>query len=212
MHMIVNKTRQTLSVYSSGRLVSQSNVSTGKKGHETPGGIFSILSKKPFSLFQSLWRRADAVYAAIDMVGNCAAHESKSVPDYPASHGCIRMPGKFAGNLYKLTQKGAQVIVTARNIRPERFSSPMLFDIGDGKTLEASNLRPTKSIVGEEIKSEQEVAAQNASSQSLKNISPLRILITRHSGREELAEIQTLLNELKYLAGDVDGWMGPANG
>ena len=32
-------------------------------------------------------------------------------PGYPASHGCIRMPMKFAEKLYKLTRVGSDVII-----------------------------------------------------------------------------------------------------
>ena len=34
-------------------------------------------------------------------------------PGYPASHGCIRLPVKFAARLFELTQTGSQVIIEA---------------------------------------------------------------------------------------------------
>ena len=32
-------------------------------------------------------------------------------PGYPASHGCIRMPMKFAEKLYGLTKVGSKVVI-----------------------------------------------------------------------------------------------------
>jgi lipoprotein-anchoring transpeptidase ErfK/SrfK len=32
-------------------------------------------------------------------------------PGYPASHGCIRLPMKFAEKLYKLTSIGSKVVI-----------------------------------------------------------------------------------------------------
>jgi lipoprotein-anchoring transpeptidase ErfK/SrfK len=34
-------------------------------------------------------------------------------PGYPASHGCIRLPVKFAARPFELTQTGSQVIIEA---------------------------------------------------------------------------------------------------
>ena len=36
-----------------------------------------------------------------------------SNPGYPASHGCIRLPMKFAARLFELTQTGSPVIIEA---------------------------------------------------------------------------------------------------
>lgn len=38
---------------------------------------------------------------------------------------------------------------------------------------------------------------------------PLRILITRRTGRERLKDVQRLLTELRYTPGEIDGYMGP---
>lgn len=42
--------------------------------------------------------------------------------------------------------------------------------------------------------------------------SPVRILITRKTGRELVRDIQTMLTGLGYDTGDADGWMGPYTG
>ncbi len=200
IHLIVDKVLQRVSVFANGALVSRSNISSGKVGHETPGGIFSILSKNRVH-HSNIYSRAPMPFMQRLTWSGIALHKSNSVPDYPASHGCVRLPGKFASKLFEFTQTGAQVIITNRDIRPRRIISTGLFDIGDGVILEANSLRPAKDVVS--IGKPKLVQTK---------IKPVRILITRHSGRQEVVEIQELLNELKYSAGDVDGWMGPRTG
>ncbi len=48
LQVVVSKSEQTLSLYEDGTLVATSSVSTGKAGHETPSGIFSILDKRKY--------------------------------------------------------------------------------------------------------------------------------------------------------------------
>jgi len=200
IHMIVDKVLQRISVYSDGVLVSRSNVSTGKPGHETPGGIFSVLTKNRIH-HSNIYSRAPMPFMQRLTWSGIALHKSKSVPEYPASHGCVRLPGEFASKLFEYTRKGAQVIITNRDIKPRRILSPHLFEIGDGTILEASNLRPGADVVS---------VAQTPQVQTPPK--PLRVLITRHSGRQRVIEIQQILNELNYSVGEADGWMGPKTG
>src|SRR5262245_45150237 len=44
--ILVSIPEQTMHVYRNGILIGRSTVSTGSKGHETPGGVFSILEKQ----------------------------------------------------------------------------------------------------------------------------------------------------------------------
>src|SRR4051794_25393542 len=44
--ILVSVPEQTMHVYRNGVLIGRSTVSTGSKGHATPGGVFSILEKK----------------------------------------------------------------------------------------------------------------------------------------------------------------------
>src|SRR4029453_18362886 len=44
--VLVSIPEQTMHVYRNGILIGRSTVSTGSKGHATPGGVFSILEKK----------------------------------------------------------------------------------------------------------------------------------------------------------------------
>ena len=44
--VLISIPQQTMHVYRNGILIGRSTVSTGSKGHDTPGGVFSILEKK----------------------------------------------------------------------------------------------------------------------------------------------------------------------
>ena len=44
--VLVSIPLQTMHVYRNGVLIGRSTVSTGSKGHSTPGGVFSVLEKK----------------------------------------------------------------------------------------------------------------------------------------------------------------------
>src|SRR5690242_11947800 len=44
--VLVSIPQQTMHIYRNGTLIGRSTVSTGSKGHSTPGGVFSILEKK----------------------------------------------------------------------------------------------------------------------------------------------------------------------
>lgn len=206
LHIIVDKTMQRLSVFADGNLVSQTNVSTGKQGHTTPNGIFSILEKRRRH-FSNLYNNAPMPYMQRLTWSGIALHESKSVPAYPASHGCVRMPGKFAPKLFKFTSRGAQVIISNRDLRPLPFSSPKLPG-ANTPLLASAQLRPAADSIAH---MSSKVQKQEDKAALAKDI-PMRVLITRFTGRERVKAIQALLNELNYDAGVEDGLMGRATG
>src|SRR4249920_2457666 len=44
--VLVSVPQQTMNVYRNGVLIGRSTISSGSKGNDTPGGVFSILEKK----------------------------------------------------------------------------------------------------------------------------------------------------------------------
>jgi len=54
-----------------------------------------------------------------------ALHEGV-VPGYPASHGCIRLPGGFATRLWGMTKVGARVIIARGDLAPYEIDHPRL--------------------------------------------------------------------------------------
>ncbi len=101
---------QRLYVYRGDTLVAVSTISTGKPGHRTPMGHFTILEKQR-------WHRSN-IYSNAPMPfmqrltwSGIAIHAGHN-PGFPASHGCIRIPFGFAQTLFGMTNIGEAVVVT----------------------------------------------------------------------------------------------------
>ena len=88
--VLIDKTVQTLTAFEGEHQVIQSRVSTGKAGHGTPSGNFKA-GPKSLMHYSRLYDNAPMPYS-VQVRGNYFIHGYTSVPNYPASHGCIRMP------------------------------------------------------------------------------------------------------------------------
>jgi hypothetical protein len=51
------------------------------------------------------------------------------VPNYPASHGCIRLPEAFARQMWTTTKMGARVIIARSEVTPAAIAHAKLFTI-----------------------------------------------------------------------------------
>jgi hypothetical protein len=107
--VLVSIPQQTMHVYRNGILIGCSTVSTGAKGHSTPGGVFSILEKKE-THHSKTYDNAPMPYMQRLTWSGIAMH-SGTLPGYPASHGCIRSPYDFSQLLFKATANGGTVVV-----------------------------------------------------------------------------------------------------
>src|SRR3569623_3625662 len=105
LQIFVSKDKQSLAVYDGAEVVATSKISSGKDGHTTPSGIFSVIEKQKYHESNS-YSNAPMPFMQRLTWSGIALHESNSVPRYPASHGCVRMPGAFAKSLYKMTEMG----------------------------------------------------------------------------------------------------------
>ena len=108
--MVVSLPEQRAYVYRNGVIIGASTVSTGKKGHETPTGVFTILQKHE-DHYSSIYDSAPMPYMQRLTWSGVALHAGR-LPGYPASHGCVRMPYDFAQKLYAETQTGLTVVVS----------------------------------------------------------------------------------------------------
>jgi lipoprotein-anchoring transpeptidase ErfK/SrfK len=100
---------QRLYVFQNGSLVAFSTISSGKKGHATPPGIFTILQKNKDHK-SNLYSDAPMPFMQRLTWDGIALHAGHN-PGRPASHGCVRLPLTFAKNLFDVTKYGQQVIV-----------------------------------------------------------------------------------------------------
>ena len=115
MLMMVSITQQKAFLYRNGIRVAVSTVSTGKKGHETPTGVFTILQKNKdhkSNLYKDARNNAAAMPYMQRLTWDGIALHSGNLPGYPASHGCVRMPDGFAQRLFAETELGMTVIVS----------------------------------------------------------------------------------------------------
>jgi hypothetical protein len=108
--IVVSITQQRAYAYRNGLPIGISTVSTGKKGHETPTGVFTLLQKN-VDHKSSLYNDAPMPYMQRLTWDGIAMHAG-NLPGYPASHGCVRLPLAFAKLLYGVTKLGLTVIVT----------------------------------------------------------------------------------------------------
>ena len=114
--IIVSLPLQRAQVYRNGVLIGVSTVSTGKPGHETPTGVFTILQKHA-EHYSNLYNSAPMPFMQRLTWDGIALHAG-NLPGHPASHGCIRLPKAFAQKLFGVTELGITVIVTDANDLP----------------------------------------------------------------------------------------------
>ena len=123
--VLVSIPQQTMHVYRNGILIGRSTVSTGSKGHATPGGVFSILEKKETHRSKKYDNAPMPYMQRLTWTG--IAMHSGALPGYPASHGCVRMPYDFSQLLFKATEKGGTVVVgDGKTPTPHLASNPGL--------------------------------------------------------------------------------------
>jgi hypothetical protein len=123
--VLVSVPEQIMHVYRNGILIGRSTVSTGSKGHSTPGGVFTILEKKPEHYSKKYNNAPMPNMQRLTWTG--IAMHSGNLPGYPASHGCIRLPFDFSQLLFSTTAKGGTVVVGDGKVPvPHLASSPGL--------------------------------------------------------------------------------------
>lgn len=106
--IVVNRSNQTYTVIDNGAVIKKGRVSTGKAGHTTPSGRFSIHAK--YKIVRSQRYKAAMPYAMFFSGSLYAIHQGV-VPRYPASHGCVRVPAKDAQYLFSSIPIGTTVII-----------------------------------------------------------------------------------------------------
>jgi hypothetical protein len=108
----VDLSRQVATVYRNGVRIAVSTISSGKPGHETPDGVFTILQKDA-NHHSSKYNNAPMYYQERLTWDGVALHAG-GLPGYPESHGCIHLPLAFAKLLFGITDMGGTVIVAGK--------------------------------------------------------------------------------------------------
>jgi hypothetical protein len=101
--IVASITEQAAYVYRNGIRIARSSVSTGRPGHRTPTGVFTILEKEVHHT-SSIYKGAEMPYMERVTWGGIALHAG-DLPGYPDSHGCVRLPLEFSKLLFGVTIK-----------------------------------------------------------------------------------------------------------
>jgi hypothetical protein len=131
MLVVVNLATQRAVVFRNGVPIAATTVSTGRPGHETPTGIFTVLQKQ-VDHHSSTYDNAPMPYMERLTWQGVALHAG-NLPGYPASHGCVRMPAGFARLLYGQTSLGMTVVIANREAPLLVAPTPDLATAGDSE-------------------------------------------------------------------------------
>ncbi len=122
MAIVVSLTEQRAYVYRNGLLIGVTTVSTGKAGHETPTGVFTILQKDK-DHHSSKYNDAPMPYQERLTWDGVALHAG-GLPGYPESHGCVHLPSEFARLLFASTSLGMVVVIAKEGAAPADLVHP----------------------------------------------------------------------------------------
>lgn len=211
--LVVSLKKQTMTMYQGGEVINSSRVSTGKIGHSTPAGIYSILHKRRRH-FSNLYDNAPMPFMQRLTWSGIALHQGH-VPNYPASHGCIRLPRATASSLFKTTNVGAHVViapdeVVATDLGRIAMFSPFVGDVTTGSVM-AQDIpvlteAEKKALPAKIVMKTPSMPVVDA--KKVKTKRPIRALITLQTKLERVRAAQSMLNVLGYDLGKADGLVG----
>lgn len=120
--LVVSLDEQRAYVYRNGIIIGVSTISSGSAGRDTPTGVFTILQKNR-DHYSNLYDNAPMPFMQRLTWGGIALHGG-TLPGYPASHGCVRLPHAFAEQLFAVTQRGDTVVVSNAQASPASLVHP----------------------------------------------------------------------------------------
>lgn len=127
----VDLSAQVATVYRNGVRIAVSTVSSGKPGHVTPTGVFTILQKDA-NHRSSKYNNAPMPFQQRLTWDGVALHAG-GLPGYPESHGCVHLPFEFSRLLFGITSLGATVVIQGDAARHVRTSDQSLLAPFDAK-------------------------------------------------------------------------------
>ena len=107
--VVIDLLTQLFYVYRGEQLVGVATISSGKKGKETPLGFWTVMTKKKKG-FSRKYDNAPMPFMQMYDPKGIAFHAGPN-PGFPASHGCVRLPLKFAEKVFGVTQVGTKVVI-----------------------------------------------------------------------------------------------------
>ena len=120
--MVVSLSEQRADVYRNGVRIGATTVSTGRPGHVTPTGVFTVLNKDKDHRSRT-YDDAPMPYSERLTWDGVALHAG-GLPGYPESHGCVHLPTRFAQLLFGVTHVGMTVVIASDRTAPHEVSHP----------------------------------------------------------------------------------------
>lgn len=130
--VVVSLSEQRAYAYRNGLLIGVTTISSGKPGHETPTGVFTILQKDK-DHHSNVYNNASMPYMQRLTWGGVALHAG-GLPGYPESHGCVHLPSAFAQQLYAVSPMGMTVVVARERESPVDVVHPSAMTPIDAKS------------------------------------------------------------------------------
>lgn len=121
----VSLNRQRLAVYDGTKRIATSPVSSGRRGHATPMGVFTVVQKRRRHI-SNIYNVSMPNMQRLTWSG--IAMHAGVLPGYPASSGCIRLPHGFSRTFFGMTKMGTRVIVSRDPVSPAEISHERLFN------------------------------------------------------------------------------------
>lgn len=119
--VLVDLEARRLKSWQGERLVLDCHISAGP-GRRTPAGNFTAGPYKSRYHYSSRYRNAPMPYS-VQVTGNIFVHGFRSVPDYPASRGCIRMhldQGNPARFFFEWVDRGVPIRIVRETPEEEK--------------------------------------------------------------------------------------------
>ncbi len=120
--VVVSLTEQRAFVYRNGVRVGVASASTGKPGHRTPTGVFTVLQKDA-DHHSKTYNNAPMPYTERLTWDGVALHAG-GLPGYPSSHGCVHLPSEFARLLFGISRTGMTVVIADDHSAPNEVAHP----------------------------------------------------------------------------------------
>ena len=107
LSIVVDLGSQRATLSRDGQPVLTTRVSSGKKEKPTPPGKY-VVTQKYTEWRSTLYHNASMPFFLRLSCSTVGLHAGV-VPDYPASHGCVRLPAEVARKLYEIVPRGTLV-------------------------------------------------------------------------------------------------------
>lgn len=170
---IVSLRNQRITVYDANGWILRAPVSSGQKGRETPAGVFSVIQKNA-EHYSNLYDDAYMPHMQRITWSGIALHGG-SLPGYPASHGCVRMPFDFAARLFDATRLGMRVIVAPSDVVPVEIAHPTLFLQPKPGAVALAAARAAEADEAARKADQARLAAMTASREAARAMVPVRV-------------------------------------